>query len=52
LRGQKILESLARPWKVRKPGLQALEDWVAVKGGAAEEQKAQGFLMFGAILGK
>ena len=52
LRSRKTLQALVRPWKVREPGLQPLEDWVGVKGGAAEESKTQGFLMFGAILGK
>ncbi len=53
LRSRNTLEALARPWKVMKPGLQPLENWVGVKGGVADEsQKAQGFVMVGAIFGK
>jgi O-methyltransferase involved in polyketide biosynthesis len=51
-RSRKTLENLVKPWKVREPGLQSLEDWVGVKGGGGKESRAEGFLMIGAILGK
>jgi hypothetical protein len=51
-RSRTTLETLVRPWKARKPGLQPLEDWVELKGGVAGESETQGFVMVGAMLGK
>jgi hypothetical protein len=51
-RSRKTFETLAKPWKVREPGMQPLESWVGVKGGGAEESGREGFVMVGAILEK
>jgi hypothetical protein len=52
LRSGQTLEKLVQPWKVLKPGLQPLEEWVGVKSVVSDESKGQGFVMIGAILGK
>lgn len=51
-RDRKTLETLTRPWKLREPGLQPLEEWVGVKEAVAEQSRSEGFAMIGAIFGK
>jgi hypothetical protein len=53
LRSPETLERLISPWKILRPGLRPLEEWVEVKAGVAEEQRRLGgFNTVGAILGK
>jgi len=51
-RSKDRLIEICRPWTVREPGFQPLEDWIGARLGVAEASRIQGFSMIAAILEK